>query len=844
MRCGLALTLAVGLFVPLATAAPLDGRDPIDDIFYHFMPISWRDSDNDPNRFGDFNGMTASLDYLEDLGVTAVWMNPVFISPAYHGYQHGPGDVLNPWFGTETEFLNFIAAAHARGIKVFVDFVVYGISHDTIWFQDAYNDPWSQYDDWLAFNNFWNTDYQGGVYTSWNGNSVGFIHWDLRHAGPTNLVTQWAQHWLDPDGDGDPSDGLDGYRLDHVWNQYPYGEDGWGYNIDWWQAWNANLETVNPDVFIFAEQADWGSTGADLLSAFDAAFTKPFEGAARTALRDEYAAPLYGSMAATLNALPDGKLFLTTISNHDIARVATDIGDSLAKGRAAAAVLLTQPLPPVIYYGAEIGMRGGKTGCPGDATDIGMREPFKWNAVAGPPMTNYHRLNSCAVSAQFSYDFDGRSVAEQLNVPGSLLEEYRTLIAARKDHDALRRGSYHAIPASDGAVWAFLRHLVDGQTLLVAINVSGNVVNTAMNLENTTIPAGTTTPTDVLTGQMLTPLTAANQDAYPLTLPAYGYRILAVDVEPLGPQPLQIDGAHIPIDLGPPALVATQDNPTGMGDNVNELNQLFVLPENDALVIGLSGNLDINGTGLALFFDSTAGGQPVLETASIDAFGAIPNLDGLTFDAGFSPDYVLYVNAWSGTVYVDLFVLDEAGGGTKRYVGQGVVDSLSGALTPGDNPNGMEVALYNANDAGVTDVDAAAAGTASSGFEMIVPLADIGLAAPTGTIKLLAVLSYGDGFLGNQFLPGLGGPYGTLGFTPVDLNLIPGQQHATIALGRLPGDWNGDGLVNALDGAEFGYCMSGPGFDALGPGCTFFDYTSDQDVDLHDLANLLIDVND
>ena len=95
--------LASLMFVPSTLA------EPVDEVFYHFMPIAWRDSDFDPNvawnagdpHFGDFDGMTASLDYLEYLGVTAVWMNPIFPSPAYHGYQHGAADTLNPRHGTE-----------------------------------------------------------------------------------------------------------------------------------------------------------------------------------------------------------------------------------------------------------------------------------------------------------------------------------------------------------------------------------------------------------------------------------------------------------------------------------------------------------------------------------------------------------------------------------------------------------------------------------------------------------------------------------------------------------------------------------------------------------------------
>ena len=128
-----------------------------DDVFYHFMPIAWRDADGDTFRLGDFTGMTASLPYLQSLGVTAIWMNPIFPSPAYHGYQHGAADQLNARHGTEADWVAFVAAAHAIGVKVFVDFVAYGISHGSIWFVDAFGNPASPYDTWLAFTNAANT---------------------------------------------------------------------------------------------------------------------------------------------------------------------------------------------------------------------------------------------------------------------------------------------------------------------------------------------------------------------------------------------------------------------------------------------------------------------------------------------------------------------------------------------------------------------------------------------------------------------------------------------------------------------------------------------------------------
>ena len=105
-RITLGLALALILSAPASVARSFPG-DVADEVFYQFMPIAWRDSNGDAYRFGDFGGMTASLDYLDSLGVTAVWMNPIFPSPAYHGYQHGAADQLNPWFGNPSELVTF-----------------------------------------------------------------------------------------------------------------------------------------------------------------------------------------------------------------------------------------------------------------------------------------------------------------------------------------------------------------------------------------------------------------------------------------------------------------------------------------------------------------------------------------------------------------------------------------------------------------------------------------------------------------------------------------------------------------------------------------------------------------
>ena len=549
--------LALALAAPAALGAnPFADQPKADDVFYHIMPIAWRDGNDDPNRFGDLIGVRDGLGYLEWLGATAIWMNPVFPSPAYHGYQHGAADTINPWFGTEQDFTDLLTDANSRGIEVYIDFVVYGISRLSTWYQDAFANPGSQYDDWLAFTNGSNTSSQGYSFSTWNGDSVGFTHWDLRTPEASDLVTSWALKWLDPNGDDDFSDGVAGYRLDHVWVNYGSGPDGWGYNLDdFWADWHAALRAKNPGVFTFAEQHNWGSHGGELLPQFDAAMTKPFEFAARDALRFEDAGPLIFQMEQTINSLPAGiGTYVAIIGDHDVDRLATAIGaDSPATiGRleAAAAVLMLQPFPPIVYYGDEIGMTGWKGNYGSDANDIPMREPFKWNAVEGAPMSRYHLLNGPATANQFSGDNDGRSVEEQQT--SGPLDAHRELIAQRRAHVALRRGSYDAVDASSASVWAFLRRYEQGeapiadatQALLCVVNLAGSPRVTTLDL-SPYLPSGATLPaSDIAPGGAgaLPDITGANAGAYQVTVPAYGYMLIQTDLERAPEPPFREDG--------------------------------------------------------------------------------------------------------------------------------------------------------------------------------------------------------------------------------------------------------------------------------------------------------------
>jgi alpha-glucosidase len=126
------------------------GADTLqENILYQMMPISFYDSNGD--SIGDFNGIVEAIPYLQNLGITGVWLNPVFKSKTYHGYQYVCNDTLNSRFGTETEFIQMVEALHDVGMKIFIDLVAYGVGTDNAMFQEARNHPESEWDLWFAF---------------------------------------------------------------------------------------------------------------------------------------------------------------------------------------------------------------------------------------------------------------------------------------------------------------------------------------------------------------------------------------------------------------------------------------------------------------------------------------------------------------------------------------------------------------------------------------------------------------------------------------------------------------------------------------------------------------------
>lgn len=253
----------------------------------------------------------------------------------------------------------------------------------------------------------------------------------------------------------------------------------------------------------------------------------------------------------------------------------------------------------------------------------------------------------------------------------------------------------------------------------------------------------------------------------------------------------QVDGAYQGA-YGPAR--ALQDTPTGFGDsnlgqinfaNGSELDGAYVSISGGNLNLLLTGNLESNFNKLELFIDTGAAGQNVLRTDNPNVdFDGLNRMGGMRFDAPFSPRY--WISVTGGDVGGGMYgffangaELLPGGGGNGQFLG-GNDGQSAGALTGGTNFLGVLAAINNSNIAGVSGMSVGDPGAVTTGIELQVPLASLGL-APGSVFRLAAMINGGGhDFLSNQVLAGIGGA-GNLGDPRnVDFTTIPGDQFVTI----------------------------------------------------------------
>ena len=469
------LAASPGAAAHLQTAAPTVAAAPAgfeNEVFYHIFTRSMRDSNGDGQ--GDLKGIEQSLPYLKRLGVTSILLTPLYPSPFYHNYFASDFEGVDPAFGTMRDYQNLVRAIHARGMKIYLDEEFQYVAYDHKWFKSALGNPSSPYSDFFIFHGPNNTQPESGPFgitiaAKFPSGSMGITTVNMKSAKFRAWAANYLLGWVDPNHDGKFSDGVDGFRLDHMMDDLDNKHINTNLFATFWKPIFAKVRAANPKIKFIAEQWDWGD-GADFLrrGEVDGAFAFPLT----AAIRSFDKAKIVKAIGQLDRAIPAGKHELVFVENHDMARIASDPGITPDKLRTAATLVIALNGVPSIYYGQELGMRGHpRDEYKSDEKDIGDREAFEWSAkTEAPSQANWYKGPKSYWTDRFAKDDDGISVAEEDRDPASLLDHYRRLLKIRATHPALRSGAQRVI-STPGELLAVER-TAGGQRLLIVANLS------------------------------------------------------------------------------------------------------------------------------------------------------------------------------------------------------------------------------------------------------------------------------------------------------------------------------------------------------------------------------------
>jgi len=474
-------------------------------IIYQIYPRSFMDSNGD--GIGDLGGIRQKLDYLQWLGVDAVWISPIYPSPmADFGYDISNYTDIDPIFGTLPEFDALLAEVHARGMKLLLDYVPNHTSDRHPWFIDARASRSSMRRDWYIWRdpapgggppNNWRANF-GGAAWEWDEKTRQYYyHAFLKEQPDLNWRNREVQRamlevlrfWLDR--------GVDGFRVDVMHHlvkdtefrdnppnpdfhpgMSPYRELLTTYTVDLPEVqeivamMRAAIEEYDDrmlvgEIYLPVERlmAYYGASGRGAHLPFNFQLIRlRWRAKEIAAAVDRYEA-----------LLPSYAWPNWVLGNHDKSRIATRAG--AAQARVAAMLLLTLRGTPTMYYGDEIGMR-----------DVAIaphqvQDPFEKNVPGlglGRDPVRTPMQWSDAESAGFTTgtpwlpladDFETMNVASLRQEPTSILNLYRQLIELRRKEPALSVGDYAALPAGNDLM-AYIRKSGE-RRLLIALNFAG-----------------------------------------------------------------------------------------------------------------------------------------------------------------------------------------------------------------------------------------------------------------------------------------------------------------------------------------------------------------------------------
>jgi len=578
-----------------SSAAP-DVSSPLwykDAVIYQVHVRGFFDSNDD--GIGDFVGLTRKLDYIQSLGVSAIWLQPFYPSPLKDdGYDIADYENVNPSYGTKRDFRHFLEQAHARGLRVITELVINHTSDQHPWFQAARKARpdsskrnfyvWSQTDQRYAGTRIIFTDTERSNWT-WD-QSAGAYYWhrffhhqpDLNFDNPqvVKAVKRVMRFWFDQ--------GVDGMRLDAV----PYLIEREGTNCENLAETHAVLRDLRRDLderyrdrMFLAEANQWP---ADVRAYFGEgdechmAFNFPLMPRLFMALRQEDRHPIAEIINQTPE-IPESCQWAIFLRNHDeltLEMVTDEERDYMYQAYAAdpqmrlnvgirrrlaplmensrpriellTGLLLSLPGTPILYYGDELGM--GDNIYLGDRN--GVRTPMQWNADrnAGFSRADPARLYAPLIMDSV-YGYQSVNVEAQERSPFELLHWMRRLIALRQQYRIFGRGSIEVLRPENRRVFSYIRQYETDDPIVVVANLARSMQAVSLDLSrfNGLVPVEMSGNTE---------LPRITETPYFLTLGPYGFYWLRLTREPPSPvtaRPLQgstePDLDRSPMLLGP-----------------------------------------------------------------------------------------------------------------------------------------------------------------------------------------------------------------------------------------------------------------------------------------------------
>ena len=484
-----------------------------DAVIYQLHVKSFCDSNED--GVGDFKGLTSRLDYLEELGVDCLWLLPMYPSPFRDdGYDIADYYSIHPSYGTLDDFREFLAEAHARGLRVITELVLNHTSDQHVWFKEARSSRAHPRRDWYVWSEtddrypgariiFLDTEQSNWA---WDPGSKQY-YWhrffshqpDLNFDNPAVREEAWnvMRFWLDM--------GVDGFRVDAV----PYLIEREGTSCenlpethDVLKFIRGRLDTHFEGRVLLAEANQWPEDVCAYFAdgdEFHMAFHFPIMPRMFMALRLEDRKPLVEIIERT-PPIPETCQWGIFLRNHDeltlemvtdaerdfmyeeyardpVARLNLGIRRRLAplldgdrrRIELMNGMLMSLPGSPIVYYGDEIGM--GDNIYLGDRN--GVRTPMQWNGGwnGGFSTADPERLAQPLISNPV-YGYQAVNVASQRRSDHSLLKWMRRLIKVRRSTRVFGRGSISFLSPANHRVLAYTRSL-DGETVLIVNNLSG-----------------------------------------------------------------------------------------------------------------------------------------------------------------------------------------------------------------------------------------------------------------------------------------------------------------------------------------------------------------------------------